>query len=108
MASAKHPAEWNGDIKKSASKQERVPHLMEVRISSFSRGVEVYKDVQLVRVKNATNNLLILEDHMPVMGELDGSLTFVSRKEEYTLENIQGFFTHSHNLFEMLIREGRV
>lgn len=78
---------------------------MEVRVSSFENGLEVYQNVHLIRVKSAKYNLLIMEDYLPVIGKIDGSVNFVGEEQEYSFENIQGFFCHKHNVFSLLIKE---
>lgn len=78
---------------------------MEVRISSFENGLEVYQNVYLIRVKSAKYNLLIMEDYLPVIGKIEGSVSFVGEEKEHAIENIQGFFCHKHNVFSLLIEE---
>lgn len=78
---------------------------MEVRVSSFENGLQVYQNIKLIRVKSKTYNLLIMEDYMPIIAELNGSVTIVGKKQEIVLENIRGFFCHRHNVFSLLLKE---
>ncbi|HHZ17539.1 MAG TPA: hypothetical protein PLJ33_02895 [Peptococcaceae bacterium] len=78
---------------------------MEVRISSFEKGLEVYQNVLFIRVTSEKYNLLIMEDYMPIIGKVEGSVTFLAEDQEHTLENIEGFFYHKHNVFSLLIKE---
>jgi hypothetical protein len=78
---------------------------IEVRVSSFENGLQVYHDINMIRVKSKTYNLLIMEDYAPIIAEIDGSITFLGRKEEIVLEDIRGFFCHRHNVFSLLLKE---
>lgn len=95
------------DISENPIQQESIGNKlgMEVRVSSFENGLEVYQNVHLIRVKSAKYNLLIMEDYLPVIGKIEGSVSFVGEEKEYALENIQGFFCHKHNVFSLLIKE---
>lgn len=99
--------EKNVDLTEDPIEQESIGNEsgMEVRVSSFENGLEVYHNVQLIRVKSAKYNLLIMEDYLPVIGQIDGSVSFVGEEKEYSIENIQGFFCHKHNVFSLLIKE---
>lgn len=95
------------DITENQIRQENISDNpgMEVRVSSFENGLEVYRNVHIIRVKSAKYNLLIMEDYLPVIGKIDGSVSFVGEEKEHSIENIQGFFCHKHNVFSLLIKE---
>lgn len=78
---------------------------MEVRVSSFANGLQVYRNIQMIRVKSTKYNLLIMEDYMPIIGEIQGSVSFVGEEQKVDLEDIQGFFCHKHNVFSLLVKE---
>ncbi len=78
---------------------------MEVRVSSFENGLQVYQDIKMIRVKSKKYNLLIMEDFVPIIAEINGSITILGKKQEMVLENIQGFFCHRHNVFSLLLKE---
>lgn len=78
---------------------------MEVRVSSFENGLQVYSDIQLIRIKSTKYNLLIMKDYMPIIGKVEGKISFVGEDQEVVLEDIQGFFCHKHNVFSLLLKE---
>ena len=78
---------------------------MTARIISMEEGLREFFQVKLIRVKSREYNLLIMEDYMPVIGEIDGSVTIVTEEEEYKSGEIRGFFSHQKNLFSLMISE---
>ena len=75
------------------------------RVISMEDGLREIQDVRLIRVKSREYNLLIMEDYMPVIGEIDGTVTIVSGDGEYQTGPITGFFSHRKNLFSLMISE---
>jgi hypothetical protein len=78
---------------------------IEVRVSTFDNGLQVYNNIDLIRVKSPKHNLLIMEDYMPVIGEINGTVSFTGDEQNIVLDNIQGFFCHKHNVFSLLVKE---
>lgn len=77
------------------------------RIYSIKTGMREIEHVQLIRVKSEKYNLLIMEDYMPVLGEIEGSLTIQADEETVTLEDIYGFYVMQDNLFRLMLKEKR-
>ena len=73
------------------------------RVLSFREGLETYDHVDMIRIKSSRYNLLILKDYMPVIGEIKGNVELVSGDTTASLENLTGYYMHSHNEFELLI-----
>lgn len=71
-------------------------------IYSFERGLEVYKNVKLVRVKSDKYNMLIMVDHTPTLGEVKGNVTILCDDEEYIIKNVIGYFSLIHNEFHFI------
>lgn len=78
---------------------------MEARVSSFENGLQVYSDIRLIRIKSSKYNLLIMKDYLPILGQVEGRISFVGEEQEVVLEGIQGFFCHKHNVFSLLLKE---
>lgn len=78
---------------------------IEVIIISFRNGFQIYQNVKLIRMKSKDYNLLLMVDYMPVVGELEGSLTLVSEQEEIHMEDIRGFYVMKNNVFKLLVKE---
>jgi hypothetical protein len=88
--------------------QQQYPHgtgRMQVQVSNFKDGLQVLEGISIVRVRGRSTRLLIMEDYMPVVGEIEGSLDFIGKEGVTTLEDIRGFFCHEHNVFFLLLRE---
>jgi hypothetical protein len=78
---------------------------LQVQISSFEKGLQKYSGINIIRVHSAKSNLMILEDYMPIIGEIDGDLEIISKEEITTLKGVRGFFCHKHNVFFLLLKE---
>ena len=57
----------------------------------------------MIRIKSKDHNLLIMEDYMPVIGEITGRVEFVFDDQSIPYENIHGFYMHKQNIFSLLI-----
>ena len=79
--------------------------LLEMRISSIAKGLVVINRIKLISLKTKNCNIHIMDQHMPILGEIDGTLSYVTDKEEHELENIKGFFCHRQNVFSLLLRD---
>lgn len=75
------------------------------RVISMGEGLREIKGVSLIRIKSREYNLLIMEDYMPVIGEIDGTVAIVSGEGEYQTGPVKGFFSHRKNLFSLMISE---
>ena len=61
-------------------------------------------NVKLIRIKSDKYNLLIMKDYWPVVGEINGKIV-IEAEESITYDNIVGFFSLSHNVFHLIIKE---
>lgn len=75
------------------------------RVISMEDGLREIEGVNLIRIKSREYNLLIMEDYMPVIGEIDGTVAIVSGEGEYQTGPMKGFFSHRKNLFSLMISE---
>jgi hypothetical protein len=78
---------------------------IQAQVSSFENGLEIFKDISMVRVKNKKNSLTILEDYTPVVAKVDGDVEFIGRDIFYEVKNIKGFLCHVHNVFFLILNE---
>jgi hypothetical protein len=83
---------------------ERSRGRIQAQVSSFQDGLQIYKDISIVRVRSRESNLLIMEDYMPIIGQLDGGVDLIGKEEIHTLEDVKGFFCHEHNVFFLLLK----
>lgn len=77
------------------------------RIYDIREGLREIQHVDFIRMKSAHYNLMILEDYMPLLGELEGDLTIQAQGEVLTLEDVHGFYIHQNNLFRLMLKEKR-
>ena len=91
--------------KKKTAAPERLTGKIRARIIDAENGLRMLSRVSAVRVKSKGYNLLIMDDYMPALGRIDGSITFLTAEEELRMENIRGFYKHQHNEFTLLIEE---
>ena len=77
---------------------------LNAKIFSLKDGYETLGELKSIRIKSKTYNLLVMEDYLPIIGEIDGNITFVGEDSERTFNNINAFYRHSHNEFELLIK----
>ncbi|MDR1088818.1 MAG: hypothetical protein LBL23_06080 [Coriobacteriales bacterium] len=78
---------------------------IQAQVSSFRDGLQVYSNISIVRVRSRDTNLLIMEDYMPIIGEIDGEVDFIGKEFVHTLEGVRGFFCHDHNVFFLLLKD---
>ncbi|MDR1329996.1 MAG: hypothetical protein LBK23_10385 [Oscillospiraceae bacterium] len=108
---AKADRETSAVTMKSQSEQELEQYAraragrIQAQVSSFENGLEIFKEISMVRVRNKKNSLTILEDYTPVVAKVDGSVEFIGRDVYHELKNIKGFLCHVHNVFFLILNE---
>ena len=76
-----------------------------VKVLSLKKGLIEYNDVQFVRIVNKNNNLIIMKDYLPLIGEVQGKIEIEGLKETIKLQNIVGYYIHKHNQFNLFLRD---
>lgn len=74
-----------------------------VEVVDRKTGVQYFDNVRLVRLKSRDHNLLIMEDYMPVIGEVTGFVELVFDDKTVEFNSIHGFYMHKQNKFSLLI-----
>ena len=74
-----------------------------VEVVDRKTGVQYFDNVRLVRLKSCDHNLLIMEDYMPVIGEVTGFVELVFDEKTVEFNPIHGFYMHKQNKFSLLI-----
>lgn len=67
------------------------------------RGVQIFDDIRLIRVKSSNHNLLIMEDYMPIIGEINGLVEIDLGDKTVEFNPIHGYYMHKKNKFSLLI-----
>lgn len=81
---------------------EKVKNNLCFSFFSFDHGLQVYEHVHCIRVKCKHYNLLIMEDHTPCIGEIDGSISILKDDEEIRMDHMEGFYMLKKNEFHFL------
>jgi hypothetical protein len=79
---------------------------MKAKIVSLLNGLQEFENLEMIRVKSNRHTLLIMQNFMPVIGELDGSIELVFAKDILRMENLKGYYMHKKNVFSLLVEEG--
>ena len=94
--------------KRRSEKQEaaRAVGKIRARVIDEEHGLRLLSGVYAVRLQSREYSLLIMEDYMPMLGQIDGTVVFLTEEREVRLEKIQGFYKHLHNEFTLLVESG--
>ena len=76
-----------------------------VRIFDLDKGLIEYENIKAVRMISQDYNLLIMEDYLPIIGEIEGSVKLELVKDSVVLKNIKGYFMNKKNQFNLFIKE---
>ena len=85
-------------------KREERRYKIKARVFSMEEGHEGFDNVKQIKILSSKYNIVIMEDYLPVIGEVDGDVQFVFENEVREIKNVQGYYKHSHNDFELLIK----
>ncbi len=73
------------------------------RIIDEDEGLRELQNVAAIRIRSTNYNLLIMEDYLPILGQVSGSVVFVLEDQEIPFEGVEGFFKHHHNEFTLIV-----
>lgn len=78
-------------------------------ILSLEKGLEHFDGLKAIRIVSKTYNLLIMDDYLPIIGEIDGDLFLISKDEVVKeMKGVIGFYKHSKNNFEFVLKEIKI
>ena len=78
---------------------------MSVKLLNINTGLTEYENVKFIKIKSKQYNLLIMEDYLPIIGEVDGNVKIETINETIELNNIRGYFMNKKNQFNLFIKE---
>lgn len=78
---------------------------MKVKILNIKNGLKTYDNVSMIKIKSKKYNLSIMEDYLPVIGEVDGDVEIIAINDFVKLTNIIGYYMLKHNEFKLFIKE---
>ncbi len=79
---------------------------IKVRIFDLSKGLIEYENIKIIRIVSKDYNLLIMQDYLPIMGEIEGSVDIKGEDVEISFKDIKAFYMNSANVFNLMIKEG--
>ena len=79
---------------------------IKVRIFDIENGLREYKDIKIIRIISKDYNLLIMEDYLPIIGEIEGSIDIKNDEVNLSCKDIKAFYMNSNNEFNLMIKEG--
>lgn len=79
---------------------------IKAKVVSLTDGLKEYNDIRMIRIKSKHHTLLIMEDYMPVIGELEGSVEFVYNDKTEIVKDVKGYYMHKQNEFSCIIKDG--
>ncbi len=79
---------------------------IKVRIFDLQKGLTEYEHVKIIRIISKDYNLLIMQDYLPVIGDIEGSVDIKSEDIEINYKDIKAFYMNSNNVFNLMIKEG--
>ena len=79
---------------------------IKVRIFDLDKGLIEYQNIKIIRIISKHYNLLIMQDYLPILGEIEGSVDIKNEQIELNYKNIKAFYMNSNNVFNLMIKEG--
>lgn len=76
-----------------------------VRIFDLITGLTEYEHVKIVRIVSKDYNLLIMQDYLPIIGEVEGSIDIKGDNVDLSYSKISAFYMNSGNVFNLMIKE---
>ena len=78
---------------------------IKVRIFDLSKGLIEYEHIKVIRIVSKDYNLLIMQDYLPIIGEIEGSVDIKNDVVNESFKNIKAFYMNSKNVFNLMIKE---
>ena len=76
-----------------------------VRIFDLDTGLTEYEHIKVVRLISKEYNLLIMQDYLPIIGELEGSIDIKGEDINLSFPKIKAFYMNSNNVFNLMVKE---
>ena len=79
---------------------------MKAKVVSLLNGLQEYDNLEMIRIKSDRHTLLIMQNFLPVIGELYGSVEFVFENNIIGMTGLKGYYLHKKNSFSLLVEDG--
>ena len=77
---------------------------IKVRIFDLDKGLIEYENIKIIRIISKHYNLLVMQDYLPILGEIEGSVDIKNEEVELNYKNIKAFYMNSNNVFNLMIQ----
>ena len=81
---------------------------IKAKVFSIKDGYYETDNLKLIRILSKDYNLAIMEDYLPIIGEVEGNVLLKGDNFEKRYDNINGFYKCSHNEFELIIKSEKI
>ncbi len=88
-----------------SSSLEEITYKITAKVVDRENGMQEYENIRMIRIDSRDYNLLIMEDYMPVIGQIAGSVELVTETGVIPFSPIHGFYMHKKNCFYLLIQD---
>lgn len=78
---------------------------MNVKLLNIKTGLQEYDNVKFIKIKSKDYNLLIMQDYLPIIGEIEGDVTIELVSNAIELTNIKAYFMNKKNQFNLFIKD---
>lgn len=95
-------------LKNTLVDEYEIPYKISARVVDRVKGMQTFEDIRMIRVVSKDYNILIMEDYMPLIGEVTGSVEMVTESDVIRFEPIHGFYMHKKNSFYLLIEDHKL
>ena len=84
---------------------EKAGTKINVKILNIKNGLTEYNNVKIIKVKSEKYSIVIMEDYLPVIGEVEGDVEIITEDNIVKFKDIVGYYMHKHNQFKLFIKE---
>ncbi len=78
---------------------------IKVRVFDLAHGLVEYDDIKFIRIVSKEYNLLIMKDYMPIIGEIDGSISIKNEDVNLNYDPVKAYYVHHDNVFNLMIKD---
>lgn len=72
-----------------------------VQLLNINGDVTKYDDVVYIKIISQNYNLIIMEDYLPIIGEIKGKVEIGRADDVVKLDNVNGYYMNKHNVFNL-------
>lgn len=77
---------------------------LKATIISLKDGYTHLEDLRSITIVSKGYNIMIMEDYVPLIGEVDGSVSFTAKNGEKTeFSSVHGYYRHCRNEFSFMM-----